>query len=203
MIKITGLHPSCTLENRSCIRRCTCASPPSSSSNSKTVISSAIDVLVQLYLHHLPPPTPASESTPSIPIKKESESSPSPPQEIGSGTGKERDTVDASFLRGHLAVLFGLLMRGNPTNEAYILDALGLGERAENGLERLVEHAREFATFYAVISATSRAMDEDEEAEAGIMTEGIRESKVASDVVLFLESLKVRKSLDGVFSTEI
>jgi hypothetical protein len=205
MLNITGLHPTCTLKNRSCIRRCTCPSPlfssPSSSHKNKSTNNSslsALDVLVRLYIHQH---SPATAMLP-IPIKKEPSSSPSPQEPrrpgtgTGTGTGRERDTIDASFLRGHLAVLFGLLMRGNAVNQVYILNALGdvrvsvsRGERAKeglrSGLERLIEQAREFAAFYALLSASGRG-GQDGEAEAQEM----KESKVARDIVLFLENLR-------------
>jgi hypothetical protein len=90
-------------------------------------------------------------------------------------------------------------MRGNPVNQGYILDALGSvserkGEQAEDrskfGLERLIEQAREFAAFYAVIGAGGRSERVDGEEEMEMETEAMRESKVARDVVLFLESLR-------------
>ncbi|KAF8075174.1 hypothetical protein FPV67DRAFT_1665903 [Lyophyllum atratum] len=82
------------------------------------------------------------------------------------------DTGDALFLRGHLPIFFGLLIRGSPENQAYILDALDGAAAAE----RLVEHAREFVAFYAALGGEGAA------AEA--------EGKVGRDVVAFLEGLR-------------
>jgi hypothetical protein len=189
-IYILGLHPACTLKNRSCVRQCTCTLPTSSLHSrkaSRNTLLSALEVLTQLYVHQLSPST----STPPIRIKKEPESSPSP----GTGVvlGRARDTADASFLCGHLAVLFGLLMRGNHANQEYILHALGdasvgitTDDRSKFGLERLVEQAREFAGFYALISGGGHV---DHDGSIGAEAE-MRESKVARDVVLFLESLR-------------
>ncbi|KAG6892827.1 hypothetical protein C0992_012354, partial [Termitomyces sp. T32_za158] len=70
---------------------------------------------------------------------------------------------DALFLRGHLAVLFGLLIRGSPANKAHVLSAL-------DGPERLIEHARDFAAFYDAFG-------------------GELEGRVAKEVVVFLEAL--------------
>lgn len=99
--------------------------------------------------------------------------------------------ADASFLRGHLAVLFGLLMVGSPENQAMVLAALpsaspptpssnymnGKKEREKYAkrakLSRLVEQAKDFAVFYTVISN-----------HVG----GEKESKVAREVVKFLEA---------------
>jgi hypothetical protein len=154
---------------------------------------SALDVLVRLYVHHLPPST--ATARPFIPIKTEPEFSSSPPEKRRVETHRERDPVDVSFLRGHLAVLFGLLMQGNPVNQVCILDALGTAsigkdERTENGsrfeLERLIERAREFAMFYAALNVGGRSGHGDEEIEK----EEMRESQVARDIVLFLENLR-------------
>ena len=92
-------------------------------------------------------------------------------------------------------------MRGNPQNQEYILDALGAvgvhgddreqrpaEDRFKCGLERLVEQARGFAAFYALISR-NRGGRANGEVEAEMVT--VRESKVARDVVQFLESLNI------------
>lgn len=151
---------------------------------------------MQLYVHQLPTSTP----TTSTPTKKEDEPSPSTHQEALPERGKERDTADASFLRGHLAVLFGLLMRDNPMNQKYILDLLdnvstGPGERTEDrsklGLERLIEQAREFAAFYAVLSASTSGRHGEGQLETETDTEVVKESQVAREVVVILESLRV------------
>jgi hypothetical protein len=90
-------------------------------------------------------------------------------------------------------------MRGNYANQEYILHALddaSLGmsadDKSTSGLERLVEQAREFAVFYAVMSASGSGghVVHDGGMEAETETEAMRESKVAREVVLFLESLR-------------
>ncbi|KAG6849614.1 hypothetical protein H0H93_006898 [Arthromyces matolae] len=133
------IDPTCHLAKRACIRGCICPHP-----------ISALDILITLYKQQDPPSNP-------LPIKLETES---PPPEESTET-----ETDAVFLRGHLAVLFGLLMRGSSANQTRILDALG-------GPERLVEHARDFAAFYDAFG-------------------GETEGRVARDVVAFLDGLRV------------
>ncbi|GLB41610.1 putative wings apart-like protein regulation of heterochromatin [Lyophyllum shimeji] len=162
LVRETRLDPACTLKKRACIRQCTCASSRSGSIG-------ALDVLVQLYHRHLPRSSPAvnGKGRGSGRIKSES-----PPPATALVQNPDPDPADALFLRGHLAVLFGLLIRGCPENQTYILDALG-GARA---VGRLVEHASEFVAFYAALGGGSAAAEAD--------------GKVARDVVAFLEGLR-------------
>ncbi|KAG6901528.1 hypothetical protein C0995_010827 [Termitomyces sp. Mi166 len=140
------IAPTCMLRKRACIRSCTCPHP-----------TSALDILIALYKHQtpLPPPSPSPAS-----IKPD----PEPEPTLVDPPDADSDS-DALFLRGHLAVLFGLLIRGSPANKAHVLGALE-GE----GLERLVEHARDFAAFYDAFG-------------------GETEGRVAKEVVGFLEGL--------------
>ena len=95
--------------------------------------------------------------------------------------------AEASFLRGHLAVLFGLLMMDNTENQTAILQALPsnisvapstsaktkairISERSK--LSQLVDQAKDFVAFYTVVSNR--------------LGDGEKESKVAKDVVNFL-----------------
>lgn len=172
LIAILGLDPACTLKKRVCIRQCTCSS--------KKASLSVLDVLVQLYIRQLPPI-----------------------QVIKSETTPPADTSDASFLRGHLAVMFGLLMRSSPENQEQILEALngtGAGASPRAKLNRLVDQARDFIAFYAALS--SNPLDSDGPVDGNgaegdrrreIDAERERESKIAKDVVTFLEGLR-----DGV-----
>lgn len=92
--------------------------------------------------------------------------------------------ADASFLRGHLAILFGLLMQGNKANQKAILsslsrplDLIGGGKNSvvdKTNLDQLVDLAQDFVAFYAVIN------DSD----------GGREVSVARQVVNFLRELR-------------
>ncbi|KAF9466171.1 hypothetical protein BDZ94DRAFT_1288503 [Collybia nuda] len=138
-----------------------------------------LDILVNLYIIQLPPTqTIKSESTPPT------------------------DTVDASFLRGHLAVMFGLLMRGSPENQEYILNRLdGTSVSPRGKLNRLVDQARDFVAFYAALSShpidpdISIGGDVPEGGRRELDVERERESKVAKGVVRFLEGLRDRVEL--------
>lgn len=94
--------------------------------------------------------------------------------------------ADASFLRGHIAVLFGLLMMGNADNETAVLDALSASMSSSTSSDlkrakaprritfaRLVEQAKDFAAFYTAVS--------------GDIVGGEKENTVTADVVKFLE----------------
>lgn len=111
------------------------------------------------------------------------------------------DTADASFLRGHLAVMFGLLMRESPANQEHILgnlDGTGTGGSPRAKLNTLVEQARDFIVFYAALSLNPPDSDgSDASGNRGTDTDTARdrESKIAEDVVVFLEELR-----DGVNS---
>ncbi|KAI0360602.1 hypothetical protein OH77DRAFT_1493053 [Trametes cingulata] len=71
-------------------------------------------------------------------------------------------------VRGHMAVLFGLLMDRAPSNQRTLLDALpGTSDREK--LEALLQHAQDFTLFYVALSrkmaeARNRSRDEDEDA---------------------------------------
>ncbi|KAG5653614.1 hypothetical protein H0H81_011986 [Sphagnurus paluster] len=149
-LRDTRLDPTCTLRKRACIRRCTC-----------TRAISALDILVQLYTRY----QPASDAAHSH----------SPAQADDDAV----DPADALFLRGHLAVLFGLLIRGCEANQEHILDALG-GARA---LRALVEQAREFVAFYAALGEGAGVSA----SASGVG--GTEDGQVAQDVVCFLEGL--------------
>ena len=149
-----GLNPSCALKKRACARRCTC-SPP----------SNGLDILVNAYIIQG--------------FKLESSESSLP----ADATEALRE-ADASFLRGHLAVLFGLLMSKSPKNQSAILESLPVptstiscAQKNDTGskvkLSRLAEQARDFVAFFAAVNGHSE--------------EGEKESEVARSVVRFLE----------------
>lgn len=162
LLRETRLDPSCTLRKRTCIRQCICASSSSGS-------LSALDVLVRLYRRHLPRSFPAP--TNGTNKRRGQIKSESPPPSTSLDPDPDPDPADALFLRGHLAVLFGLLIRGCPENRTYILDALG----GAGGARRLVEHAREFVALYVELGGGSAAAEAD--------------GRVARDVVAFLGEL--------------
>ncbi|KAH9479321.1 hypothetical protein JR316_0007911 [Psilocybe cubensis] len=126
------LNPSCTLQKRACIRKCVC---------SRSV--SGVEVLAHLYS--------------SFQIKPEAL-----PTSLDEESPEARAEADASFLRGHLSVLFGLLMKENSENQSKILAALptptlttsknvNMVKRAK--MSRLVEQAKDFAAFYTAVSS--------------------------------------------------
>ncbi|KAI0937575.1 hypothetical protein AcV7_003573 [Taiwanofungus camphoratus] len=111
-------------------------------------------------------------------------------------------------IRGHMAILFGLLMRGCPDNQLVLLGALP-GSSDKRKLNTLIEHARDFTQFYveftkkvsAVVNSQSRGDDEDYGMEArtlgvnidGSMERVLRDANgetVAREVISFLEGLR-------------
>ena len=162
MMLLIGLNPSCALKKRACARRCTC-SPT----------SNGLDILVNIY---------------TIQGLKIESSESFLPADATAEALREAADASESFLHGHLAVLFGLLMSESPENQSAILESLPdptsaaatssrvrknnkTGNKAKLG--RLAEQARDFVAFYAAVSGHSE--------------EGEKESKVAKSVVRFLE----------------
>ncbi|TFK39748.1 hypothetical protein BDQ12DRAFT_734486 [Crucibulum laeve] len=166
-IRDIRLDPSCTLKKRSCLKRCVCPN---------TV--SALEILVQLYKQQL-----IRSYMPNDHVKREP--STYPPHDVNEPLAED---ADASFLRCHLAVLFGLLMRGSRRNQELILTSLpstssptSAGDKGRKAsdrqkLNRLTDQARDFVAFYAMISG------EGDETE--------REARIARDVVRSLERLR-------------
>jgi hypothetical protein len=112
---------------------------------------------MHLYIQLQPP---NSKAAPAQKLKPAS--SPEPEPNAG---------ADASFLRGHLAVLFGLLMHGNALNQTEIPACFptpsgGVGGKGSDRikLSRLVDQALEFVAFFAVVSGSS--VDGEKESNA-------------------------------------
>ncbi|KAI0053231.1 hypothetical protein FA95DRAFT_1482207 [Auriscalpium vulgare] len=118
----------------------------------------------------------------------------------------DHDEAAATIVRGHLAILFGLLMRGSAPNTRAVLDALpGVTRRAK--LDGLLSNAREFVGVYAEFmvrvargegAGRKDREDEDEEErereeerhrDERAVRDGASEG-VARDVIGFLESLR-------------
>jgi hypothetical protein len=104
----------------------------------------------------------------------------------------EDDDPGTYIIRGHLAVLFGLLMRGSSANQHIILDAL-----PGTGLKGLIQHAKEFVGLYKEFMArvargeehnTGNAED-DEEVTAQIKVRDGATQDVAQVIIKFLEDL--------------
>ncbi|KAG7445164.1 uncharacterized protein BT62DRAFT_933586 [Guyanagaster necrorhizus] len=146
--------PSCTLTKPACLHKCCCRHP-----------ANALNLLARVYLHQVP----ISED-PKVKMERQ----PSPA--LGSDP---LQSADASFLLGHLSVLFGLLMKGNEKNQTVILDGLCPTKTTRTvQLNSLVEHAADLAAFYAVIKGG--------EADG----EGNKGEDVAKDVIRFLQDLR-------------
>lgn len=105
----------------------------------------------------------------------------------------EDDDPGTYIIRGHLAVLFGLLMRGSPSNQDIILDVL-----PGAGLKGLIRHAREFVGLYtefmARVARGERHDEEDvkdnsEEVITQIQVKDGATQDVAQDIIEFLEGL--------------
>ncbi|EAU90434.2 hypothetical protein CC1G_00818 [Coprinopsis cinerea okayama7 len=96
---------------------------------------------------------------------------------------REQAQVDASFLRGHLAVLFALLMKNEENKETLLPLLPSRGESTKAKLNRLVDHAKRFVSFFDVVQQTNQ----DQE---GLSQEEQNEKKVAMEAVGFLESLR-------------
>jgi hypothetical protein len=94
--------------------------------------------------------------------------------------------ADASFLRGHLAVLFGLLMKETEENVDTMLELLPRrGESTKIKLNRLVGQAKRFVSFFDVVQASQHHED-----GIGLNDDEQNEKKVAQEVVAFLEQLR-------------
>ncbi|KAF8956935.1 hypothetical protein BDZ97DRAFT_2079509 [Flammula alnicola] len=155
IVRETCLKPSCPLKKRACAGKCTCSQP-----------LSGIEILVDLYSQQQ-----IKIEASTVPLSEESP--------------EFHAEAEASFLRGHLAVLFGLLMTSSPENQSAILAALPssvtmtspnakkmkAAKRAK--FTRLVEQAKDFTAFYTAVSNNIG---------------GEKESKVAKEVVRFLET---------------
>lgn len=158
LTSVIVLDPSCALTKPACPRKCSCRHP-----------TSALNLLAQVYLHQVP-----IFGDPKV--KMERQSSPA----FGADP---LQSADASFLLGHLSVLFGLLMKGSEDNQTVILDGLCSSRRTRTAqLDSLVEHAADLAAFYAMIKG--------EEAD----TEGNKGEDVAKDVVKFLQALRDKQN---------
>ncbi len=105
--------------------------------------------------------------------------------------------AEAAFLRGHLAVLFGLLMMDSKENQTAILDALPGSSSSSDlrlviakhaKLSKLVEQARDFVVFYTVVSKRLN-YDRVNGGDDG-NGEKVKESRVVKEVVSYLEGLR-------------
>ncbi|PFH46671.1 hypothetical protein AMATHDRAFT_199190 [Amanita thiersii Skay4041] len=137
VVKELRLDPSCGLKKSGCIKRCMCVG---------TV--GGLEVLVRLYTRLEVSEGGDDDDDEGVVLGQEEDRD-----------AERRREADMLFLRGHLAVLFGLfLMRGGGSCEEALMDSLpscgggggGGGGRREK-LGRLVEQAREFVSFYRTL----------------------------------------------------
>jgi hypothetical protein len=106
-------------------------------------------------------------------------------QEDSEAASEEREQVqaDSTFLRGHLAVLFGLLMQENEENKEVILQLLPRrGESRAVKLTRLVDEARKFVSFFDVVQSSQH--------QDGLNEEEENEKKTSQRVADFLVELR-------------
>jgi hypothetical protein len=99
-----------------------------------------------------------------------------------------------AMLRGHLAVLLGLLMRAPPNAAALLRTLPGATRRAR--IDALLAHVRDFVGLYEdFMGRLGRQREDDEDTEhvggVGKRANGAG-GEVARDVVMFLEELRDR-----------
>jgi hypothetical protein len=97
--------------------------------------------------------------------------------------GDQAEDAGAVFVRGHLAVLFGMLMRDCPANREPLLQVLSVASSSPEGavIIELVEHASAFVNFYNAVSAANAHKGESLSSSDGNM--------VAEEALAFLRSL--------------
>ncbi|KAK2462751.1 hypothetical protein APHAL10511_005269 [Amanita phalloides] len=143
-VRETRVDPKCSLKKSACVRTCCCARP-----------IGGLDVLMRLYTQQ-----EKSRTVPTGHDKDEDE-------------GESKKMLAVMTLLGHMAVLFGLLMRGNRENEGIIVGGLPgqiKGESRKAKLGRLAEHARELMSFDAAVSG---------------------DGEIAREVIVFLQELMI------------
>lgn len=117
----------------------------------------------------------------------------------------------ADFLRGHLAVLLGLFMRGNKANQRVLLAAALPGYSNRTKLAALAKQAREFVTFYAELALrlskaakgkNDNSDDDDDSDNATPRSDDYNVDRIARDgnngqvaqqVISFLEKLSAQQ----------
>ncbi|KAJ3808374.1 hypothetical protein F5876DRAFT_46133 [Lentinula aff. lateritia] len=191
ILRETMLDPDCIRKTIPCIRVCSCRRP-----------TSVLKLLVSTYEHQLPfisaHSTRPVVKIPEIPLTLETEQQ------------EQQAEADASFLLGHLSVLFGLLMMDSSENQEIVLDSLPLLHPAGNEdikpnsnskhklkqqkLGQLVENASELGVFYAVISrrglsGNGIAAGTPDPGQSHEESDAARGADVAKGVISFLRDL--------------
>ncbi|KAI0711190.1 hypothetical protein C8T65DRAFT_708168 [Cerioporus squamosus] len=115
---------------------------------------------------------------------------------------KSQNEVD-TVVRGHMAVLFGLLMERSPANQHTLLNALP-GSDNRSKLGTLLQHAQDFTLFYVALSrkvaetrSSGEGADEEEDdspsvhpSPSGSVLRDTKGEAVAKGVVAFLKKLR-------------
>ncbi|KAJ3916942.1 hypothetical protein F5877DRAFT_45563 [Lentinula edodes] len=190
ILRETMLDPDCIQKTIPCIRVCSCRRP-----------TSVLKLLVSTYEHQLPfisvHSTRPVVKIPEIPLTLETEQQ------------EQQAEADASFLLGHLSVLFGLLMMDSSENQEIVLDSLPLlhlghedikpnsnskHKLKQQKLGQLVENASELGVFYAVISrrglsGNGIAADTPDPGQSHEENDAARGADVAKGVISFLRYL--------------
>ncbi|KAJ3718633.1 hypothetical protein DFJ43DRAFT_1159423 [Lentinula guzmanii] len=179
-VRNTKLDPNCIHKPLPCIHVCSCHNR-----------MSVLDILVTTYKHQLPIIAPA--------VKTETHSSDTP---LALELEQQQEAeADASFLLGHLSVLFGLLMMDSPENQEIVLDALPLlhsnhddskpSESKQQKLAQLAENASELGVFYAVISRRGLLGNSANDVGQNRMeNDAVTGADVAKGVISFLRDLQ-------------
>ncbi|KAF8825515.1 uncharacterized protein C8R40DRAFT_1070500 [Lentinula edodes] len=190
ILRETMLDPDCIQKTIPCIRVCSCRRP-----------TSVLKLLVSTYEHQLPfisvHSTRPVVKIPEIPLTLETEQQ------------EQQAEADASFLLGHLSVLFGLLMMDSSENQEIVLDSLPLlhlghedikpnsnskHKLKQQKLGQLVENASELGVFYTVISrrglsGNGIAADTPDPGQSHEENDAARGADVAKGVISFLRYL--------------
>ncbi|KAJ4473279.1 hypothetical protein C8J55DRAFT_562810 [Lentinula edodes] len=190
ILRETMLDPDCIHKTIPCIRVCSCRRP-----------TSVLKLLVSTYEHQLPfisvHSTRPVVKIPEIPLTLETEQQ------------EQQAEADASFLLGHLSVLFGLLMMDSSENQEIVLDSLPLlhlghedvkpnpktkHKMKQQKLGQLVENASELGVFYAVISrrglsGNGIAAGTPDPGQSHEESDAARGADVAKGVISFLRDL--------------
>ncbi|KAK1230914.1 hypothetical protein PQX77_005992 [Marasmius sp. AFHP31] len=202
ILREAEFDPGCIHKLQPCMFSCICPNT-----------TSVLNVLAGVYQHQLIPAQAVTSSFPNL--KRES----SPPSRNGNterslppkaDVEKAEAEADASFLLGHLSVLFGLLMIGNLANQVAIMEALP-AEASDSGsnrklsrhmkLDRMVDNAKTLAAFYEKVTQVVEVDRDGPGSEHGDLPPGDfrMDSRledisggvnVARKVVSFLEGLK-------------
>lgn len=101
------------------------------------------------------------------------------------------EDAGAVFIRGHLAVLFGLLMRDSENKVQLLASLPGVSSRVKLG--QLVDHAEDFVAFYASLEKRARKVESGGSRTTG--GSGGLERNTAAETLQYLQALRDGSSL--------